>query len=168
MDLPLPLHLSIHFLLAVLAGYFVGRHFKKISLGVTAGVLGGFFIDLDHILEYLLVFGTHFNLLYFFQGRQFLTSDKIHIFFHAWEYIPVIALAGWLFWKKKKIAAATFLLALATGVTVHLITDCIVNKYPPRNYSIIYRWHNDFSAKKLLSPEQYQKDEEHKFWLGIS
>ena len=168
MELPLPLHLSIHFVLAVLAGYLVGRHFKKIWLGIIGGVIGGFFIDLDHVLEYFLVFGPHFNFIYFAAGRQFLVSNKIHLWFHAWEYVPIVLAAAWLFWRQRKIAVATFLCALALGGFVHLVTDCVVNEFPPQNYSLIYRWSKDFSAPRLLSPEQYQRNLEHKQWLNES
>lgn len=157
MELSLPLHLSIHFVLAILVGYAVGRHFKKIRLGIIAGVLGGFFIDFDHVLEYFLVFGPHFNLWMFFNGRQFLASDRIRLWFHAWEYAPIILLAAWLFWRKNKISVATFLFALALGGFVHLMTDCVLNLYPPRNYSIIYRASQNFSTRQLLSPEQYRE-----------
>lgn len=167
MIFPLPVHLLIHFSLAVLAGYLVGRYFNKIWLGVIAGVLGGFLIDLDHILEYFLVFGLHFNFTYFITGREFLVSDQMHVWFHAWEYAPLLLLAAWLFWRNKKIAVAAFLGGLALGGLVHLTTDSLINLFPPQNYSLIYRWQQNFSAEKLLSPEQYQKNLEEKIELGL-
>ena len=153
--IPLPLHLTIHFVLAVLIGYLVGRYFKKLWPGIIGGVLGGFFIDLDHILEYFLVFGPHFNLSDFLNGRQFLVSGQIHVWFHAWEYIPILLLIAWLCRKQK--AVATFILALTLGGFIHLISDCRINNYPPRNYSLIYRYEVGFSAKHLLNAEQYAK-----------
>lgn len=168
MQLFLPLHIFIHFALAVLVGYFVGWHFKKIWLGIIAGILGGFLIDLDHILEYFLVFGPSFNLQYFIFGRQFLVSDQIHIWFHAWEYVPVVLLVAWLFRRKNKIGVTAFLFAFALGIAVHLVTDCVVNLYPPQNYSLIYRWSQDFSAPQLMSSEQYQRNLEQKQWLRSS
>jgi hypothetical protein len=167
MILPLPLHLLLHFSLAVLVGFYVGRHFKKIWLGIVAGILGGFLIDLDHVLEYFLVFGLRFNFNYFITGREFLISDKMHVWFHAWEYVPLLLLAAWLFWRKKKIAVATFLCALALGGLVHLTTDCLINRFPPQNYSLIYRWQHNFSAEILLSPEQYQKNLDEKVEMGL-
>jgi hypothetical protein len=153
--LPLPLHLFIHLSLAVFAGYFVGRRYNKIELGIAAGLLGGFFIDLDHVLEYFLVFGPHFNLVYFLEGRQFLTSGHVHNWFHAWEYVPILLLASWLLRRQK--AVMIFILALTLGGLVHLTTDCLVNQYPPRNYSLLYRWRINFAMEKFLSPAQYQE-----------
>jgi hypothetical protein len=155
MPIPLPVHLSIHFILAVLVGYLIGYHYKKLWTGIIGGILGGFLIDLDHVLEYFLVLGPHFNLVDFFNGRQFLVSDQIHTWFHAWEYIPILLLVAWLCRRQK--AVATFLLALTLGGFVHLVSDCLINNYPPRNYSLIYRYEVNFSTQKLLNADQYSK-----------
>ncbi len=155
MILPLPLHLFIHFFLAVIIGMLVGRFFNERKLGLIGGILGGFFIDLDHILEYFLVFGPTFNLIYFFQGREFLVSDQIHTWFHAWEYVPILFSVAWLFRSRKRVLI--FILALALGIFVHLVSDSFINHYPFRNYSLIYRSQLNFSVPLLLSPEQYQE-----------
>jgi hypothetical protein len=153
--MPLYLHLSIHFCAAVISGYIVGRYFRRPGLGVIAGILGGFLIDLDHVLEYFLVFGPRFNLWMFFNGRQFLVSDQIRLFFHAWEYaIIFLALAAILYRRKKAVA---FLLAFVFAGLVHLASDCLINNYPPRNYSFIYRANRNFKAVELLSPAQYHE-----------
>lgn len=165
MHLPLALHLSIHFLVAVLVGLFVGRHFNKIKLGVIGGIIGGFLIDLDHVLEYFFTFGFHFNLTYFIEARQFLISNKFFLIFHAWEYIPVLLLIAWLLRRRKNITV--FLLALTFGGMIHLASDCIINDYPPRNYSIIYRASKGFNASYLLSPEQQELNAKQRQRLGF-
>lgn len=163
--MPLALHLFIHLFLALLTGYLVGRHFKNIWLGITAGFLGGFLIDLDHVLEYFFIFGFHLNLYYFLTGRQFLKSDRIYIIFHAWEYIvPLLGLA-WLFRQKK--ALKVFLLSLALASLVHLISDSLINNYPFKFYSIIYRSEQSFAAPRLLSPGQWTRNLELKASLGF-
>jgi len=153
--LPLPLHLSIHFILAVLVGWLLGRRFNKPALGIIAGLLGGFFIDLVNVLEYFLVFGPHFNLAYFLDGRQFIASSQVHSWFHAWEYAPILLLLAWLLRKKK--AVMVFIIVLTVGGLVHLASDCLINQYPFRNYSLLYRWRVNFAADQILSPEQYQE-----------
>lgn len=163
--MPLPIHLLIHFLLAIFVGYLVGRHFKKIGLGILIGFLGGFLIDLDHVLEYFLVYGLHFNLVYFLQGREFLISNQIHLWFHAWEYVPILLFFACLL-KKNKIIL-TILVTLALAISVHLLSDSIINKFPPKFYSLIYRAEANFSALKLISPEDYQKNQELKLKLGL-
>ena len=154
MTIPLPLHLFIHFTLAYLVGLFVGTRFKKLELGIIAGIIGGFLIDLDHLLEYFLFYGWQFNFWHFIEGREFVLSNQIHLWFHAWEYIPIILIFACLT-RRKSLSA--FFVALALGGLVHLVSDSFINNYPFRNYSLLYRYQINFSAPKLLSPEQYQK-----------
>ena len=153
-NLPLSVHLLIHLVLAVLTGWLIGEKFKKPALGLAAGLVGGFFIDFDHVLEYFLVFGWHFNLGLFLGGRQFLESGLVRIFFHAWEYIPIFFLLAWLF--RRKITILIFFITLAVSGAVHLASDSIINNYPIRNYSLIYRYQSGFQAKQLLNYEQYE------------
>ena len=162
--LSLPWHLSIHLFFALASGYLVGLYFKKIEPGLLGGLLGGFFIDLDHVLEYFLVFGLRFNLFSFLEGQQFLKSEQIFILFHAWEYLPLLLILAWL--VRRKRALMVFVLALAFGLLVHLISDCLINNYPPRNYSLLYRWQVGFQAERILSPTQYQNFIEYKRYLG--
>ena len=165
MDIPLPLHIFIHFSMAVLTGYFCGKYFKNIFLGIIAGVLGGFLIDFDHILEYLLVYDWHFNLVHFFEGRQFLYSEKIHLWFHAWEYFPLLLLLAYFLRKYKKLKI--FLITLAIAGAVHLLSDSVINIVPPKFYTLSYRASQDFSMKNLSSEEIYQLNMELKENLGI-
>ena len=165
MHIPLAIHLSIHFLLAVLAGFLVGRYFGKVKLGIIAGILGGFLIDLDHVLEYFFVFGPRFNLQYFIQGREFLVSNRIMSIFHGWEYIPLLLLAAWLLRARRNVAI--FLVALTVGGFVHLMSDCVLNAYPPRNYSIIYRASKGFDSSYILSPAQLELNDQYRAELGL-
>ncbi|MFA7087771.1 MAG: hypothetical protein WC146_00285 [Patescibacteria group bacterium] len=163
--MPLYIHLSIHFIAAVLSGLAVGYYFKKPLLGVIAGIAGGFLIDLDHVLEYFLVFGPQFSFWMFFHGRQFLNSDQTRIFFHAWELAPLFLLVAFIFRRNKKVFI--FLLAFVFAGLVHLISDCFINDYPPRNYSLIYRAQRGFLTEKILSPEQYQEHLDNRRAIGL-
>jgi hypothetical protein len=163
--MPLYIHLFIHFILAVLVGIYFGWRLKNRWLGITMGILGGFLIDLDHVLEYFLVYGLNFNLQYFIESRQFLTSDKIRIYFHAWEYFPIFLFLGYLFRKQKCLKIIFFTLAFAGAI--HLTTDVFINKYEFKYYSIYYRYINNFSAPQLLDTADYQLNQEYKIKLGI-
>ena len=165
LNLALPLHLSIHFFMALLSGLAFGFVFKRIWLGVIAGILGGFLIDLDHVLEYFFVFGLKFNLADFFNGLQFLTSDKIWLIFHAHEYFPILILVAYFLRKKK--ALSFFLITLAFAGFVHLISDSYINNFPPKKYLIIYRATKNFSAEELLRPYQWENNLEAKEELGL-
>lgn len=163
--MPLWFHLSIHAALAILSGWMVGRAFGRPLLGILAGFLSGFLIDLDHVIEYFFTFGLSFNLRYFFEARHFLISDQARIIFHAWEYILPLAAGLVIFRRYQKVAAclAAFLLAMV----VHLASDCLINHYPPQYYSLAYRRQVNYQLSSLLSPEQYQKNQELKAKLGI-
>jgi len=162
---PFPIHILIHFILAILIGLLIGLHFKKVWLGILTGFLGGFLIDLDHVLEYFLFFGPSFNLSYFFDGRQFLLSNKIYLWFHAWEYIPLLLLAALIF-KKSRLAKTIFItLAFASGV--HLLTDTLVNLCSVRNYSLLYRARGNFAVERILSPLDYEEHLEARRELGL-
>lgn len=163
--MPLSLHLFIHFSLAVMSGYLPGRYFGLPLLGLLAGLLGGFLIDLDHVLEYFFVFGLNFNFDRFFSGWQFLKSDTIYLIFHAWEWVALFLVLAFLFRFRKNIKI--FLLVFALAITVHLISDSLINNYPPRFYTISYRASQDFSAERLLSHEQWQGNLELKKELGF-
>lgn len=165
MDIPLPIHLLIHFSLAILSGYLTGKYFKNIKLGILIGFIGGFLIDMDHVLEYFLVYGPHFNFLYFIQGRQFLASNQLHLWFHGWEYVPVMLVLGVLF-RKNKIVKTIFL-TLAFAVSVHLATDMIINRCSFSFYTLTYRAERNFATQKLMSPESYQENQELKMELGM-
>jgi hypothetical protein len=159
------LHLLIHFILAVLSGYLIGRFFNREKLGIIFGILGGFLIDLDHVLEYFMVFGARFNIVYFLESRQFLISDKIRLIFHAWEYLPLLLFIAFLFRKKEGVKVA--LVTLAIAGSIHLVSDVFINNYYFRYYSIVYRYQQDFEAKKLLSSQTYQLNLDYKKELGL-
>ncbi len=165
LNLALAPHLAIHFIMAILSGLLFGLYFKRLWLGVFTGFLGGFLIDLDHVLEYFFVFGLKFNITNFLNGLQFLTSDKIYLVFHAYEYFPILILLAYLL--RKKEALSFFLITLAFSGFVHLVSDSYINNYPPKNYSIIYRARQNFSAPKLLQPHQWQLNLEMKKDLGL-
>lgn len=155
LHLPLALHLAIHFSLAILSGLIFGLIFKRVNLGLIVGILGGFLIDLDHVLEYFFVLGFQFNLKDFFNGLQFLTSDKIYLVFHAYEYFPILIIIAYIF--RRKQALSFILITLAFSGLVHLFSDSVINNYPIRNYFITYRASHNFEAKELMRPYQWQQ-----------
>lgn len=165
LNLPLWFHLSIHFTVAVLGGYLLGRYFKKPILGVIAGFMGGVLIDLDHVIEYFIIFGLNFNLSNFLNGYQFLVSDKIYLIFHGYELVVLLLILAYLL--RKKTSLKIFIIILSISGFIHLVSDSVINNYPPKNYTYTYRAMNDFSAKNLLNESQYQKNIESKKNLGL-
>lgn len=161
----LPWHLFIHLVSALLGGWLSGRYFKELYLGMLVGILGGFLIDLDHVLEYFIFFGLSFNLGNFLEGWQFLLSNKIYLWFHAWEYIPILLIMAWMLKKYQVLKIIFITLALTSGI--HLLSDVLINQYPLSHYSIIQRAQVNFSAEKILSPARYQEQLDAREELGL-
>lgn len=155
MSMGLFLHLLAHIGLSVLAGLLVWKFFGHAIIAFPAAFVGGVLIDLDHLIDYFLAFGAKFRLEYFLKGYQFLESDKIYIFFHGWEYIILLAVAGWLAKSNVKIKATVFVLAL--GIFFHLSIDAFTNEGAQiKTYSISYRAKNNFDLKAMVTSEHYQ------------
>lgn len=147
------LHLSIHFLSALIAGYIVWKIWQKPLVSFAAGIIGGFFIDLDHFIDYFLAFGWSFNFNYFINSHQYLKADKVYVLFHAWEYVILLIIAVMIL-NNKTLKSA--LLALALGILFHLSADVVINEGLVKSYSIIHRAKNNFETEKLVLPEQFR------------
>ena len=156
------LHLSIHLILSFVPGIIAWRIWGKKWPAIIAGVIGGALIDLDHFIEYFLVFGWHFNYQYFMKGYQFLGSEYAYVIFHAWEYVAILLFLVLLF-KNKTLK--TILFALALGFFVHLMADSIINDLSFATYSIIYRAKNEFQIERLSSPRSYAKHLKDREWF---
>ena len=151
----LPVHISIHVILSILAGALVFGITKKPLASFTSAFLSGVAVDFDHFIDYFLSFGVRFHWEYFANGYQFLKSNKIYILFHGWEYVVIFLAAA--YFVKNKLARA-ILLGLAMGLFFHLSADCLLNEgMKPQAYSIIYRVGNNFDIEKLVTPEHYEK-----------
>ena len=165
--MPLSLHLSLHFVLAILVAlvfwHFTGRNKKFLWFFLIAAILGGFLIDVDHAIEYLLVFGR-FSLFGFLHGWEFLWSGKNILIFHAWEYVPIFLILAFLLRRYKKISLS--LLVFTIAALAHLVSDCFINGFTPEFYSISYRAAHNFSAQEILPARNLQWDQEqYQKWL---
>lgn len=148
------LHLSIHVILGIVAGTIAWLITRRFWASMIPAVLAGALIDLDHFIEYFLTFGWNFNLDQFIQGAEYLKSEKMRVFFHAWEYVIILLLAYWLV-KNKKLKA--IFLGIALGLFFHLGGDALINGIPLKSYSIIYRAANNFKMEKMVTPEHWEE-----------
>ncbi|MDO8566245.1 MAG: hypothetical protein Q7S04_03620 [Candidatus Moranbacteria bacterium] len=150
----LPIHLFIHFFFAFVAGGISWFFFGNPVLSFISGFLGGVLIDLDHLIDYFLAFGSRWNLSYFIRGYQFLKSDKVYVLFHGWEYVILLAIVVWAVGAQSSLGVALF--ALGLGGLFHLIADTLINHGMSfRAYSILYRLVNKFEVEKIVTPEHY-------------
>ena len=140
-------HLFLTFLAAGSTWFFCSRtqalKYKKILLTFLGAFLGEFFLDTDHLFDYVLAYGTHFRLDYFLQGRMFDKLHKTYVPLHGWEWIIIL---GIVICFVKNISLRIFLTALTLGVLFHMIYDMFYNHYSFLGYSLIYRIIHNFDV----------------------
>ena len=123
------------------------------SVALTAGVAaGGFLIDLDHVLDYIL-FERQRDLRPAAFLRYYLAGKTrfVVLLLHAYEVLAALALAAW--WMNLEGLWGYVLGAAA----LHLPLDIVFNgKVAGRNmvpfYSLIYRARADFRTSRLIDP----------------
>jgi hypothetical protein len=125
------------------------------SLALTAGlVAGGFLIDVDHALDYVLVerqrdLRPSAFLRYYLEGRV----KRVVLVLHSYE---VFALLGLLAWHLDALALWGYLM----GALMHLALDIVFNgRITPYSiaafYSFGYRLRHRFDATVLLGVNEH-------------
>ena len=132
------------------------------SLPLTAGVAaGGFFIDVDHAVDYVLFerqrdLRPGAFLRYYVSGRV----KRLVLALHSYELFALLALAAW-WWDSVP------LLGYLLGGAMHLALDIKFNgQLTPRSivafYSFTYRLRHRFDGEALLGRLSLQTDD--RFW----
>jgi len=124
------------------------------SLALAAGIAaGGFFIDVDHAVDYL-VFDRQRDLRpgaflrYYLEGRV----KRMVLALHSFELFALIGLAAaWL----DSLALWGYLV----GALMHLALDIVFNgeylsRSPVLFYSFVYRWAHGFDAEAMRKPRE--------------
>ena len=120
------------------------------SPALAAGVIaGGFLIDVDHVLDYVLFEGQRdlrpaAFLRYYTEQRM----RRVALVLHSYELLAVLAALAW-------VTNCVPLWGYVLGVLLHLPLDIIFNgRLLSRNlvpfYSLAYRWRLGFRAEPLL------------------
>lgn len=97
-------------------------------MSLTAA-LGGVFIDLDHMVDYLVFSGEKFSLRGMFSWCDDGRWEQIVLIFHSYELFALYAL--WVYFNPHPFFAGIFY-----GVGLHLILDQIGNRYLLKNLSL--------------------------------
>ena len=120
------------------------------SAALVAGVIaGGFLIDVDHVLDYVVVEGQRdlrpsAFLRYYSEQRM----SRVALVLHSYELLALLVALAW-------VTNWVPLWGYVLGVTLHLPLDIFFNgRMLSRNlvpfYSIAYRWRLGFRAGPLL------------------
>jgi hypothetical protein len=155
------LHELSHLILSLLVGFIIWKISGNVYV-LSAALMGGFFIDLDHFLDYFLAFGTKFNLTYFLKGYQFLKTDKIYVLFHSWELVILILFTSLLLFRSANLTVSMLLLSFSLSLFLHLFIDVFTNNMQARSYFLMYRMNNNFELKTMVTNNHYQKHLEQK------
>jgi hypothetical protein len=156
-------HELTHVVLSVLVGTIIWQRLHTNISVFFAAFIGGFLIDLDHLLDYFLAFGAKFNLTYFLKGYAFLKTDKIYVFFHSWELVIIFFLLFLLLsnnsfptFKPSNLRTIQILLfSFSLSLFLHLSVDAFTNNMKPQSYFLLYRVHTNFELKKLVTGDHY-------------
>lgn len=132
--------------LAVCTAGAVATESWPLVLGLAAG---GFWIDVDHAVDYVVVEGQRdlrpsAFLRYYLSGRVRRTV----LVLHSWELFAALVALAWL-------TGAPWLLGYVGGAMMHLALDLAFNgEYTPNSlllfYSFAYRAAHRFDASVLL------------------
>ena len=132
----------------------LGGGLWDLSNSLYAGIIcfiGGVFVDIDHIIEYILHYGyKNFTLRRFYKacaqtdrGEGRYQFKKLHFFFHSVEFAFLLAIIA--FYTKN-----LYFFSLALGYSSHLILDYIGNPVYPYTYFFFWRAANKFYADRVL------------------
>ena len=148
------LHELTHIIISLIVGLIIWK-FSGNFYVILIALMGGFFIDLDHLIDYFLAFGPKFNLAYFLKGYSFLKTDKIYVLFHSWELVFIFFVLT--FQRSNVRTFQPILLSFSLSLFLHLIVDVLTNNMKPQSYFLYYRIRNKFELKSLVTRDHYQK-----------
>lgn len=139
-------HVLIYFL--VLAVIFLVVKYFEITLITTKNILIGLAVtvglDFDHFFDYFLYRGIAFNTAEFFSSSHFVSSGKIIIPLHSWEFATTLFI---IYFLVRKRISLDWLFFVAIGISVHLIYDTLFYSFNPLVYLIFYRAYYNFMSE---------------------
>ena len=112
-------------------------------------LISGLFLDLDHIFDYVREYGIKsLNIKTLCETCYENKFDKVYIFFHSFEFLLIL----WIFITFYKLNILW--MALALGMSVHLIIDQFTNRAFGLTYFFTYRWVKRFKERELFFKKQ--------------
>lgn len=129
-------HELMHGIVALPFSFLVYKKSKSIKNGIAVLVVS-YFVDLDHLIDYIIYFGFDFNIYRFLSGVYFDLSDHAYVLLHAWEWLFVFGIISYFRGWRSKFTVLFF------GLLSHLIIDTI-SVESIALYSIIVRVSMDF------------------------
>ena len=130
--------LIAHFIASLIIGFsfwiIFSRDNKRILLPcIFFGLLAGFLVDLDHLFDYFMAYGPHWNFQHFIHEDylNLVGYNYNFVFLHDFELVFFFGLiAVFLKNKEKRI----FFGIMATSLFLHLTIDIVIGSGGARNY----------------------------------
>ena len=149
-------HLMISFSLSLAIWLFLKSFAAAIVCFAT-----GIFMDIDHLLEYLIHFGwREFSLENFFREcdtdtirKGMFRFKKLHLIFHSLELAVI-------FWLVAIYTKNIYILALALSYFIHLVFDFVGNFGVVRPYFYFISWRIacNFRTTKMLNRQMLERN----------
>ncbi len=134
---------KVHALASVGGGLLLWQLLHSWQAGL-ASALAGFFMDLDHLVDYVIAGQRSLRLQDFLGFYRHFNEKHIWVPFHGWEAVPVLLLlAWWGIWP-------AWLIGLAFGLAHHLALDQWGNGLHPAAYCLSYRVAVGFKCSKIM------------------
>ena len=121
-------HVAISVVTAAGFGFFT-----KSWAGGLACFLSGIFIDLDHVLDFIIFEKRLCKSLKELERFCEQRHGKIYLFLHSFELLLILWITVFYFHFEP------IWLGIVFGLTVHMVADQIVNPVNPWTYFILYR-----------------------------
>ena len=135
-------HIIFSLLAALIAWKLYDPNNKEsLIIGLIFAFFSGVLIDLDHLIDYFLTYGLHFDYNLFIHPEMLQKTGKSYVFFHAHEYVILLSLAARLVKDKTKKLVLT---ALTLGMLFHLGVDILLG-VPFNLYFLTFRILNHFN-----------------------
>ena len=137
----------LHFVLSTVVGVLVAYIFGS-WWAVPLALASGFFIDLDHLIDYFIFSKGRFSLEEFKIGTYFDDSGKVYVFAHGFEYAIVLIILGILL-----PSFAWIFFSLGFSNLLHLLYDTVFNKPIWPTYFISFRLAKNFDHQIFKFPK---------------
>ena len=109
-----------------------------------SSLISGVLIDIDHVLDYFLVYGINIRIKQFFDVCHTQKILRVWLIFHSWELLFLMGISAFI------VRWNPWLVGTIVGFTQHIILDQLFNKTNKWTYSFFWRLKNDFSMKKCF------------------
>jgi len=118
-------------------------YFLKSTAASLATIISGIFIDLDHILDFLISSpDKYFSIKDFLSTKNYMCqkNHKAYVPLHSYELLLLLwILTYYQNWHP-------VLIGLSSGLTLHLVLDDIGNHLKTLSYFLIFRAYKKFDV----------------------